>query len=454
MVAHTTKAGLDLPIAGQPADLVEDGRSIGRIAIMNDDYPFMKPRMYVAVGDEVKRGQPLFEDRKAKGVVFTAPAGGRIMAINRGARRAFRSIVIQLSEDELNGSGEQIEFEHFKGLSLDSLTRAQAVGLLQEAGLWTAIRMRPYSRVPGSDDACQAIFVTATNTHPLAGSMSAKIGDAKGLEDGLKVLTTLTDGKVWFCHSSDVAAPSVSGVEAAQFGGKHPAGLVGTHIHTLAPVNRERAVWHLDVQDVMAIGTLFKTGQLDAFRVVSIGGPTANTPRHLRIRLGSDIGELIEGEVAIDTESRIISGSILGGRDIASDAGAFLGRFHTQVSCLAEDRSRVFLGWLGLGSSKFSTVRAFASRWFGGGKVKFTTTTHGSHRAMVPIGMFERVMPLDMMPTFLLRALEADDLERAEQLGCLELDEEDLALCTFVSPGKADFGKSLRRNLETIWKEG
>lgn len=454
MVAHTTKAGLDLPIKGHPADLLEDGRPVGRIALMNDDYPFMKPRMYVAVGDEVKRGQPLFEDRKAKGVIFTAPAAGRIMAINRGARRAFRSLVIQLSEDELRGGGDQIEFEHFKGLTLDGLTRAQAIALLQESGLWTAIRMRPYSRVPGSDDACQAIFVTATDTRPLAGSMAVKIGDANGLEDGLKVLSTLTDGKVWFCHPAGISAPSVDGVETAQFGGKHPAGLVGTHIHTLAPVSRERAAWHLDVQDVMAIGQLFKTGQLNTFRVITIGGPTALTPRHLRVRLGCDIGELLDGEVALDSESRIISGSVLGGRDTAADSGPFLGRFHNQITCLTEDRSRVFLGWLGLGSRKFSTVRAFASRWFGGGKVDFTTTTHGSHRAMVPIGMFERVMPLDMMPTFLLRALEADDLERAEQLGCLELDEEDLALCTFVSPGKADFGRSLRRNLETIWKEG
>jgi Na+-transporting NADH:ubiquinone oxidoreductase subunit A len=454
MVAHTTKAGLDLPIKGQPADLLEDGRQVGRIAIMNDDFPFMKPRMYVAVGDEVKRGQPLFEDRKAHGVVFTAPAAGRIMAINRGARRAFRSLVIQLSEDELNGGGEQVEFEHFKGLTLETVTRAQSIALLQESGLWTAIRMRPYSRIPGSDESCQAIFVTATNTHPVSGSMTPRVGDANGLAAGLKILTTLTDGKVWFCHAADVSAPAVEGVESAQFGGKHPAGLVGTHIHTLAPVSRERAAWHLDVQDVMAIGKLFTTGQLDSFRVISIGGPTANTPRHLRVRLGADIGEMIEGEVALDVESRVISGSVLGGRDIAGDAGPFLGRYHNQITCLAEDRSRVFLGWLGAGSRKFSTVRAFASRLLGSKMVDFTTTTHGSHRAMVPIGMFERVMPLDMMPTFLLRALEADDLERAEQLGCLELDEEDLALCTFVSPGKADFGQSLRRNLETIWKEG
>ena len=454
MAAYTIKSGLDLPIKGEPAEMVENGRRVGRVAIMNDDFPFMKPRMHVSVGDEVKRGQLLFEDRKAPGVVFTAPAAGRVMEINRGERRVFQSLVIQLSEDAINGEGEQVAFENYTQADPQTLSRDQVVALLAESGLWTALRMRPYSRVPGTDETCDSIFVTATNTYPLGGSVALRMGEGNGLETGLKVLRKLTEGDVWLCHGPGIAVPSIEGVKNAQFAGKHPAGLVGTHIHMLAPVGRQRTAWHLDVQDVMAIGELFDSGHLNSFRTIALGGPAAKTPRHLRVRLGSDLSELIEGEVAVDHEVRIISGSVLGGRDLKSAGGPYLGRFHSQVSCLKEDRSRVFLGWLGLGSKKYSTIRAFASKWLGVKNVDFTTTTHGSHRAMVPIGMFERVMPLDMMPTFLLRALEADDLERAEQLGCLELDEEDLALCTFVSPGKADFGRSLRRNLETIWKEG
>ncbi len=454
MAAYTIKTGLTLPIKGEPAEMVESGRSVGRVAIMNDDFPFMKPRMHVSVGDEVKRGQVLFEDRKASGVLFTAPAAGRIVEINRGARRAFQSLVIQLSEDAINGEGEQVTFEHYEGADVESLTREQVIALLVESGLWTSIRMRPYSRVPGSDETCSALFVTATNTHPLGGSVAMRIGDGKGFETGLKVIKNLTEGPVWLCHGAGIAVPNVEGVTTAQFTGKHPAGLVGTHIHMLAPVNRDRTAWHLDVQDVLAIGELFETGHLNSYRTISLGGPAVKTPRHLRVRLGSDVSELVEGEVAMDREVRVISGSVLGGRDIKEAGGPYLGRYHSQISCLEEDRERVFLGWLGLGIKKFSTIGAFASKWLGSKHVNFTTTTHGSHRAMVPIGLFERVMPLDMMPTFLLRALEADDLERAEQLGCLELDEEDLALCTFVSPGKADFGRSLRRNLETIWKEG
>jgi len=247
MAEHNVKAGLDLPITGQPAEMVEEGRRVGRVAVMSDDFPFMKPRMLVSVGDEVKRGQALFEARRAEGVIFTAPAAGRVMAINRGEKRAFRSLVIQLSEAAINGEGDQVTFTNYTSGAVDELDRDAVVNLLLESGLWTAIRTRPFSRVPGKSDTCNAVFVTATNTHPLGGSMSTRIGDGKGLETGLKVLRKLTDGKVWFCHGPDVNAPTVDGVDTALFQGKHPAGLVGTHIHTLAPVGRSKAAWHLDV---------------------------------------------------------------------------------------------------------------------------------------------------------------------------------------------------------------
>ena len=233
--------------------MVEGGRRVGRVAIMNDDFPFMKPRMHVAVGDEVKRGQVLFEDRKAEGVVFTAPTAGRIVEINRGARRVFQSLVIQLSEEALAGEGEQVAFENYTAGSVDELSREKVVALLAESGLWTSLRMRPYSRVPGTDETCDALFITATNTHPLGGSVSVRLGEGKGLETGLKVVRKLTDGPVWLCHGEGTVLPSVEGVQTAQFSGKHPAGLVGTHIHMLAPVGRTRTAWHLDVQDLSLI---------------------------------------------------------------------------------------------------------------------------------------------------------------------------------------------------------
>ena len=197
------------------------------------------------------------------------------------------------------------------------------------------------------------------------------------------------------------------------------------------------------------------TGRLSVERIIALGGPSVKNPRLVKTRIGASVAELTAGELS-DGEIRVISGSVLNGHNASAEPLCYLGRYDHSVSCLAEDREREFLGWLKAGKNRFSTIRAFASRWtkLGNKKFAFTTTTNGSHRAMVPIGMFERVMPLDILPTFLLRALLVDDVEQAVHLGALELDEEDLALCTFVSPGKEDYGKALRRNLLDIWKNG
>jgi Na+-transporting NADH:ubiquinone oxidoreductase subunit A len=366
--------------------------------------------------------------------------------------------VIRLSEAARASEGEHVTFENYTGQAADALSAEQIRALVTESGLWTSFRTRPFGRVPSPSETPAAIFVTAIDTNPLAGSVEAAI-DALGKEQfqlGLKAITALTAGKIWLCKAPGASIPTADGVTVAEFKGKHPAGLPGTHISLLDPVHRERTVWHIGYQDVWAIGGLLATGKLDPTRIIALGGPTVKNPRLIRSRLGACLSELIDGELVADRDSRVISGSILGGRTADEDAWNYLGRYHIQVSVLPEDRERVFFGWLKPGFDKFSTIRAFAAGWLGGGKKprEFTTSTNGSHRAMVPIGMFERVMPLDIMPTFLLRALVVDDLAAAEQLGCLELDEEDLALCSFVSPGKEDFGKALRRNLNEIWREG
>ncbi len=454
MAVHVLKKGLDLPITGEPKQVIEEGPTVTRVAVMADDYPLMKPRMHVVEGDEVKRGQILFEDRKAEGVRFTAPGAGKVVAVNRGKRRVLQSVVIELSADDRKGAGPQVELKHYAA----DATGQALKDLLAESGLWTVLRARPFSRVPSPTESCAALFVTAIDTHPCAADPAVVL---KGAEDdfkrGLTALKTLTEGKTWLCKKAGAKIPTVEGVTVAEFDGKHPAGLVGTHIHLLEPVNRAKIVWHIGYQDVVAVGRLLATGKLDTRRVVALGGPTVSNPRLLRTRDGACIDELVDGQLA-DVENRVISGSVFGGRAAQGEIFGYLGRYANQITAIREGRQRVFFGWVKPGFDQFSVVRAFASRWFGGGDKKsnydFDTNTNGSHRAMVPIGMFERVMPLDIMPTFLLRALVKDDIERAEHLGCLELDEEDLALCSFVSPGKEDFGVALRRNLTEIWKEG
>jgi len=326
-----------------------------------------------------------------------------------------------------------------------------------ESGLWTAIRRRPFSNVPSPEESCRSIFVTAISTDPLGVNPEVALdGRNEDFERGLWALSHLTDGPVFLCRApgSRIEPGDAPRIRVEEFQGKHPAGLVGTHIHFLDPVSRANVVWHVGAQDVAAIGELFATGRLPVERVVSLAGPLVQRPRLLATRLGAATTPLVEGQL-FPGEVRVISGSPLYGHRAMSNAGGFLGRYSTQITCLAEDHRRRFLGWLLPGWDLFSTTRAYASALRPKTtRYSFTTSAQGGHRAMVPIGLFERVMPLDIMPTFLLRALLVDDLERAEVLGCLELDEEDLALCSFVSPGKEDYAPALRRNLLEIWKEG
>ncbi len=460
MAVHTIKRGLDLPISGEPIQVVETGPPTTSVALLAHDYHFMKPRMHVAVGDRVKRGQLLFEDRKTDGVRFTAPGAGIVVAINRGDRRALQSLVIELSDGERAGEptdDDFMPFASFTGNDVATLDADQVRALLVESGQWVSLRTRPFSKVPGPTESCHSVFVTAMDTSPL--SPDPEVVIAGRLEDfsrGVEALTKLTDGPVYVCCSpgSALGGGHVAGAQVENFQGRHPAGLAGTHIHTLDPVHREKTVWYVGYQDVAAIGALFSTGRLDVARVVALAGPVVKRPRLLATRLGAATAPLVDGELDAGV-NRVVAGSVLHGFPAAGEVFGYLGRYSNQISCLAEDHERKFFGWIWPGFDRFSLSRAFGSAFRGrSARYDFTTTTNGAHRAMVPIGLFEKVMPLDIMPTFLLRALLMDDLERSEALGCLELDEEDLSLCAFVSPGKEDYGPALRRNLLEIWKEG
>ena len=448
MAAHRITKGLDLPIAGDPQQTIAPAATAKRVALLGADYIGMKPKMEAKVGDKVKRGQLLFEDRKAPGVRFTAPVAGTVTAIHRGEKRAFLSLVI-----EPDGSDDQVSFASYSTTAGDSADSVKA--LLLESGLWTALRMRPFSRVPAPDGSPRALFVTAVDTNPHAADVAVVLkGKEADFKRGLAVLSKLAP-KTFLCKSSKLQIEAPTGIQVEDFDGVHPAGNVGTHIHMLSPVDRERVAWHIGYQDVVAVGILFATGQLDPRRVVSLAGPVVERPRLLATQLGASLDELTRGELK-PGENRVVSGSVLSGRHASGEALGFLGRYHTQVSALLEGRHRELLGWLAPGTGKFSIIPVyfgFLGKLFGK-KFAMTTTTNGSPRAMVPIGMYERIMPLDIHPTFLLRSLLVGDTDRAIQLGALELDEEDLALCTFVDPGKADFGVVLRKNLSEIEKEG
>jgi Na+-transporting NADH:ubiquinone oxidoreductase subunit A len=291
------------------------------------------------------------------------------------------------------------------------------------------------------------------DTQPLAADPAVVIGEyAADFENGLKVLSNLA--KVFLCKADGSSLPGeqLSKVQTEAFAGPHPAGLAGTHIHFLDPVNASKSVWSINYQDVIAVGKLFATGQLWVERVVALAGPVVEQPRLLRTRLGASLDELTAGQLQ-SGYNRVVSGSVLGGRT-AQGAFAYLGRYHLQVSCLAEGNDREMLHYLRAGVNKHSVLNVFVSKLAAAKKFAFSTTTNGSPRAMVPVGNYEEIMPLDILPTQLLRYLIVGDTEMAQKLGCLELDEEDLALCSYVCAGKYEYGPILRDNLARIEKEG
>ena len=441
------KKGLDIPLAGSPKQEISAGNTIKTVAVLGEEYVGMRPTMAVEVGDTVKKGQVLFEDKKNPGVKFTAPLSGTVKEINRGAKRVLQSVVIEAA------GNDAVQFAKYSTDQLAGLNREQIVQNLVDSGLWVALRTRPFSQTPAIDSTPRAIFVNAMDTNPLAADPAVVIAaQSEAFTNGLTLLAALTDGKLYLTKKAGVNLPSAGKAEVAEFDGPHPAGLVGTHIHMLDPVSAKKVVWHIGYQDVIAIGKLFTTGELHSERVVSLAGPAVKNPRLVTTVLGASTSELTEGELT-DGKNRIISGSVLSGTT-AHGVHGYIGRYHVQVSVLAEGYEKEFLGWIAPGASKFSVTRAYLSHLNPKRLFNMTTTTNGSARAMVPIGNYERVMPLDILPTLLLRDLISGDTDGAQTLGCLELDEEDLALCTFVCPGKYDYGTILRNCLTIIQKEG
>lgn len=460
----TIKKGLDLPLKGEPSQIIHDAPAVNTVALIGRDYIGLRPSMAVAVGDRVTCGQALFSDKHDPSVKYTSPGSGTIESINRGARRVLQSVIIKLDETDQGISPACANADIGDGLSeteLNALDEQRIRDVLCNSGLWTAFRTRPYSKVPRSDATPASIFVTAMDSNPLAADPQVIIAEhTQAFEIGLQLLSRVTPGVVHVCQAhgadmqlSDTVAATDTRIQVTQFAGPHPAGLPGTHIHFLHPVGASHTVWHVGYQDVIAMGKLFTTGKLWLERVVALAGPVVSEPRLLRTRLGASTEDLVRDSHE-KVECRIISGSVLSGRR-ANNWAAYLGRYHTQISIMAEGRDRELLGWINPVGSKYSFANIFTSSINRARKAfNFNTSTNGSPRAMVPVGIYERMIPMDILPTQLLRSLLVTDTDMAQKLGCLELDEEDLALCAFVCAGKYDYGPALRTNLEQIEKEG
>ncbi len=443
------KKGIDLPIPGMVEDpAIHEFKPHANVAILGEDYQGLKPTMLVAQGDSVKKGQALFEDKKNPGVVICSPVSGVVDSIERGERRRLLSVIIKPEGDEA------VRFEPMSPESVREIDPEQARKRLVETGLWAALRTRPFSKIPAIDSKPFAIFVNLMDSNPLAMNPTLALdGRDAEFRAGLSVLGKLTDGNIHVVHRVNARVPATSdaNVDYHSFAGIHPAGLVGTHIHFIEPVGPGKTVWYLDLQDLLAFGHLFLHGEIDNTRLISVAGPGVRRPRYVKTMKGVSLAALLEGNLN-DGEQRIISGSVFAGRQTSLQTN-YLGAYDRQVVVLPEGRESVFLEFVRPGANSYSRTRAYLGRFLNK-TLPFTTAVQGSPRPIVPFGIYEEVMPLDILPTLLLKALVIKDTDSGVQLGALELDEEDIALLTYVDPGKHDFGAILRENLTQIEEEG
>ncbi len=447
MQLFSLRKGLNVPISGASGPGIEQAPDVSTVGIVGDDYIGLKPRILVSEGDKVSAGTPILLNKDLPEVNVVSPVGGTVKAINRGARRKLISIEIAID----GGTGESLDFS---GVG-DAKTPEGLVERLCAAGLWTAFRTRPYSKVPEPATRPVAIYVTAMDTEPLAADPAPIIAEeAAAFSAGMEAIATLSDGATYLCHEEGANVPGgeVEGVTAVGFSGPHPAGLAGTHMHFLEPPLASKIVWTIGYQDVLVIGRLLLTGKYDASCVVALAGPACQNPRLVRTVMGASMRDLVANDLPADLPVRMISGSVLSGR-IGADENGFLGRYARQVTLIEEDKKQISMGWILPMASKYAVQpvlgSAMARKAF-----PLTSNLNGGRRAMVPIGTFEELMPQDFLPTQLLRALLVMDTDQAQALGALELDEEDLGLVGFACPAKYEYGLALRDCLTKIEKEG
>lgn len=402
---------------GKPRQTVREAGEISSVAISGHDFPDVRPDFAIEPGDRVRAGQTIFADRRRPEIAFTAPAAGVVTAINQGRRRSLDSLIIRIEGDEA------VVFP----IPDAPVAPEEVRSLLLKSGLWPSFQTRPFGRIPGPDTVPDAIFVTAMDTNPLAADPRVVIRvHEEEFRQGLDVLPALTPGPVFICQAT---GPSLydgahDRIRQIVFSGPHPAGLPGTHVHHLTPVAKGKSVWQVGYRDVIAIGHLLSTGRLMTDRIVALAGSGVRDPALVRLPTGASLDEALDGQL-VDGPMRVISGPVLSGRE-----AGYLGRYHNQVTVIALNQGKAAApGFL-------STLSGF-----------FTGVPDA---AIIPREAFERVVPLDIMPVPLLRALSVGDVETARDLGCLELVEEDLALLSHVCTTGTDYGTLLREVLDEI----
>jgi len=442
------RKGHSIRIAGIPSQEVMS-INCNKLGLQPTDFHYIKPKLVVKEGEFVKTGSPLFFNKENPDQVWGAPGAGKVVKIQYGLRRIIEKIVIELDKAETGYSGKQYSIR-----DISNLNSSEVSTVISEANFWPLIRQRPFNRVVNPAEKPRDIFISAVDTAPLAPDIKLILHNQENvLQAGISVLSKLTDDKVHFCIPSGETLDIFNGLNNCvlhQVEGPHPAGNIGIQIHHIAPLKPNEIVWTVNIQHLLILGKLFLKGKIDNSIIIAVGGPGVKNPKHIKTRIGACIDQLVENNIKTG-ENRIISGDVLTGK--RSEEENCLGFYDNAVSVLPIDKSRPFLGWVQPGSvnKTYSLTRSFLSS--GNKLFNFSTKQNGSKRALVPINAWEDVLPMDILPNPLYRSILAHDVEEMEQLGILECDAEDFALCSFACPSKIDLSGVIRQGLDIMWAE-
>lgn len=454
MIEHHLKKGYTIKLAGKARPEIAETQKPKLFALQPNKFPGVKPKLEVDIGDEVKIGSILFHDKNQPEVKFVSPASGKIKEINRGERRTLLEVVV-----DRDGKDEAIDFGAKTKEEIQNLKADEIKKMLLDGGVWPYMRQRPYAKIADPNAVPRDIFISAMDTAPLAPEQSILLkGSEDYLQMGIDILNKLTDGNVYLsADGTDQELhsmfDSLYGVEKHSFFGKHPVGNLSVHIHHIKPLNVDEIVWTVNAVDLVEIGKFLLTGQFPTERIIAVAGSSVKeeSRKYYKTWLGANIQSLItEGDLN-EVDVRYISSNVLTGRKIPENG--YISFKHRMITVIPEGRDREFFGWLTPGLKHESFSRTFLSKFFPSNEYVKDTRIHGGKRAFIQTGDYEKMLPMDILPSHLVKSIIAEDIEEMIALGLLEVDAEDFALCTYICPSKIDFGEYILKGLEMLEKE-
>ena len=443
----TLRKGLDINLQGKAVEKLVKLPLAPEYAVSPLDFEGVTPKLLVKAGDRVKAGTPLFFNKYNERVVFTSPVSGTVSAINRGEKRCILNVTVQADATQT--------YEEFAKLNVQTASREEIIDLLLKSGLWPMIIQRPYGIIADPSDTPKAVFVSTFDSAPLAPDYNFVLaGEKRNLETGIEAMRKLTSGKVHLGVRAGAEGEMafLKGAEIHTFAGKHPVGNVGVQIHHVDPINKDERVWTVNIQDLAIIGRLLNEGRVDRTKVIAVAGSEVKNPQYYRLIDGAPVASVLKDNLKPTAHNpRIISGNVLTGRKTPADG--FIGFYANMVTVIPEGNHYELLGWAMPRLNKFSVSRAYFS-WLCPKKVyDLDTNLNGGERPFVVTGLYDKYLPMDIYPPYLLKAILAGDIDKMENLGIYEVVEEDFALCEFVDPSKIEMQQIIRDGINLMIKE-